>query len=221
MITVIAPLAAGSAAGVRNQISTSLGNPANAAVAAALEGTSDQQKFVHFVSLHAITAPDGSSEWLVLELSCDGAAEPGLRSLAERLQTVLQPIFSKSSDWKSGDKLADFLQRHVVNVGTGYFDTVGLNFCGTPGQTVPDTLAEAKLAKEIGDLLAGQDAGLSPLQRLGDIRDKLRKKPEFASSRSFTEISVSSFPMPTAWRICIPDLEPAIATAISNPASKL
>ena len=49
----------------------------------------------------------------------------------------------------------------------------------------------------------------------------LRKKPEFASSRSFTEISVSSFPMPTAWRICIPDLEPAIATAISNPASKL
>jgi len=115
MITVIAPLAAGSAAGVRNQISTSLGNPANAAVAAALEGTSDQQKFVHFVSLHAITAPDGSSEWLALELSCDGAAEPGLRSLAERLQTVLQPIFSKSSDWKSGDKLADILPLDILH----------------------------------------------------------------------------------------------------------
>jgi Dyp-type peroxidase family len=177
MITVIAPLAAGTAAGVRQLISTSLGNPAHADVRTALEGDS---RFVHFVSLHALTAPDQSSEWLALEISCDGAADVALKTVAERLQSWLEPIFSQSSDWKSSDRLADFLSRHVVNVGTGYFDTVGLNFCGTPGQSVPDTLAEADLADHIGKLLTDQKAGLSPLERLADIRKSLAGDPEFA-----------------------------------------
>ena len=177
MITVIAPLATGTAAEVRQIISSSLGNPASAPVRAALES---EPRFVHFVSLHALTAPDGSSEWLALEMSCDGAADDALRNFAGRMAPWLQPIFGKSSAWKSGDTLADFLARHVVNVGTGFFNTVGLNFCGTPGQSVPDTLAEAELSDEIGKLLSKQKAGKTPLERLADIRLSLANNPKYA-----------------------------------------
>ena len=172
MITVIAPLPSGTAGGVRDAISSTLGNPAKKEIRAALEGDAP---FVHFVSLHALTAPDQSSEWLALEMSCDGDPDAALRTFAERLEASLAPIFSKSSDWRAGDKLAGFLARHVVKVGTGYFDTVGLNFCGTPGQSVADTLAEAKLAGKIGEILSHQKAGKSPLDRLADVRKKLAK----------------------------------------------
>ncbi len=177
MITVIAPIAEGTAGDVREMISSALGNPATDDVRNAIEGNS---KFVHFVSLHAVAAPGEGSDWLALEMSCDGAADVALREFAVRMAPLLDPIFSKSTDWKAGATLPAFLAAHVVNVGTGYFQTVGLNFCGTPGQSVPDTLAEAELSDAIAKILSKQVSGQTALERLADTRAKLRADPKYA-----------------------------------------
>jgi Dyp-type peroxidase family len=179
MITAVAPLPVKKVVQVRDRISSALGNPALDIVRAAIESGTDNAPFVHFVSLHALTSPDGDAAWLVLELSADGSADEALENFARRLDAVLQPILAESSDWKSSDSAAAFLKRHVVTTGTGYFDPPGLNFCGTPGQSVVDALREERLAARIGELLSVQRPGQTPLQRLADIRESLRGDPAF------------------------------------------
>ena len=180
MVTAIAPLPPEKAADVRGLISSSLGNPALSAVRSAIEDASERPRILHFASLHALTSPHGGKAWLVVELSSDGTASEALENFATRLGDVLRPILSQSSDWKSDDNAAAFLKRHVVASGTGYFETPGLGFCGTPGQSVIDTLREQQLAERIGDLLSRQSPGSTALQRLFDVRECLGKDPKFS-----------------------------------------
>lgn len=179
MVTAIAPLAPEKAAEMRQLISKTLGNPASNAVRKKIEDESKARRLLHFASLHALVSPHGGMAWLVLELSSDGSATEALENFALRLNDLLEPILSQSSDWKTNDDALTFLKRHVVTPGIGYFDTPGLSFCGTPGQSVIDTLRERQLAQHIGDLLSAQSPGKTPLQRLFEIRESVRNDPKF------------------------------------------
>lgn len=180
MVTVIASLPPEKAAEVRALISSSLGNPALATVRSKLEDESRGPRILHFASLHALLSPHGGKAWLVLEISSDGSATDALENFVSRLEDVLEKILSHSSDWQRSDNAATFLKRHSVSPGTGYFDTPGLNFCGTPGQLLVDTLRERELAARIGEILSGQSPGVAPLQRLSEVRKALREDPKFS-----------------------------------------
>lgn len=180
MVTVIAPVAPAEVGPLRSKIADTLGNPAHDHVREALEDGGAKDRFLHFASLHALQSRDSARAFLVLEMSADGNAGDALARFAALLRTELEPIFSRSSAWRKSDTLESFLSRHVVNVGTRLFSTVGLNFCGTPGQSVPDTIAEGQLADRVGELLSKQTPGMPPLQRLWHVRDKLRTEPEFS-----------------------------------------
>ena len=175
-VTIVAPLPRDKVDHVREKIAEQLGNPASNPIRAAI-APADETAFVHFASLHAIESSDGTSGFLVLEFSADGSSEEATRLFADRLGGRLAPILKFASTWRDGD-VGEFLLRHRLAIGHRLGDTPGLAFCGTPGKTVPDILAEDRLASTVGKLLEAQETRVSPLGRLNEVRRSLRERKD-------------------------------------------
>ncbi len=176
-VTIVAPLPRDKVVDARAKIVKQLGNPATDAIRDAI-APPDQAAFVHFASLHAVESSDGISGFLVLEFSADGSSDEATRLFAERLGARLEPILKLASTWRDGD-VGEFLLRHRLVIGHRLGDTPGLAFCGTPRKTVPDILAEDRLASTIAEFLEAQKTRASPLGRLTDVRRRLREAKDW------------------------------------------
>lgn len=170
MVTIVAPIPLAEVLAIRAQIDATLGNPAGAAFVKAVE---EGRPFLHFASLHALAGSDGKAGHLVLEFSADGDEDSVIAMLAERVGALMEPIFAKATDWRSGQDIAAYWKAHKLRIGFGLFSTVGLAFCGAPGQDVATIRDEAALADAVAQTLATQEASMRPLARLADVRARL------------------------------------------------
>ena len=178
LITIAAPLPLGQVEAIRAEIDARLANPANDAFRQAVE--SGGAPFLHFASLHALRGSDARLGHLVLEFSADGDARFAINELARRTGALFEPLFRHASDWGESQDIGAYWRAHQVLVGYGLFDTVGLAFCGTPRQSVPDILAECRLSHEVSRILAQQDVAERPLARLATVREALAASQDFA-----------------------------------------
>jgi deferrochelatase/peroxidase EfeB len=172
LISIAAPLASDKVDAVRQQIEESLCNPASRAVRSALEARNGEDG-VHFASLHALPGADGKDGHLLFEFSADGEDAAAITQITEQLTGPLTTLFSQASDWKKGNNLLDYLKRHVVTPGYGWFSSPGLNFSGNPGMSVGRIRTEARLARLVTGLVSEQPAGLRALERVQRVRSAL------------------------------------------------
>lgn len=175
MVTIVAPVAIDRIPALRQAIGEQLGNPAGDGFGAAIE---QGRPFLHFASLHALGHSDGRRGSLLLELSADGDERDAVAELARRAGALLQPILAQASDWQPGSDVAAYLQAHRIKIGWGLFDTPGLAFSGTPGQSVAAIRREAALAHAVSTLLAGIAPDEPPLRKLAEVRRALAASPD-------------------------------------------
>jgi deferrochelatase/peroxidase EfeB len=180
LVTVVCPLPPDRVADAGQMIDT-LGNPANPAIGGALDVLQNDAG-THFVSLHAVRSRDGLRGYIVLELSADGTEAAAVERIANAIGEDLKAVFLMASDWASGRSLSDYLLRHRVTVGGGWFSNPGVVFSGTPDMTVGRILAEEALAARIGVLLGAQGGGMGALERLDAVRSALANEPAFGDS---------------------------------------
>jgi len=179
LVTIAAPLAVDRIPRALDLI-RALGNPANSAVAAALDRL-DNDAGVHFASLHAIapTDPQSANGHLVLEFSADGTEEAALARIVDRLGAELGAIFASAADWRGGPLLA-YLAARKLKLGVGWTGRTGLAFAGTPGMSVGRIRREAELATNLTARLEVEPGGLSALDRLNRVRSAVRGDSSFA-----------------------------------------
>jgi len=173
LVTIISKIDA-NAVGPLAELISKLGNPARDDVRAKLD-VRDGDSGTHFASLHALPSGHGDHGYLVLEFSADGSEEEALARLVNAIGAELEEIFKQSLDWDGAEKLLPYLQHRIVRIGHGYFNTPGVTFTGTPGMSVGRIWKECKLAARSAQILAEQPPYMRPIDRLGDVRDKLRK----------------------------------------------
>ena len=174
LVTIIAPIAVDRVPEAEAAIDV-LGNPARPDIQTALGAATDGQS-THFASLHAIRSADGARGHIVLEFSADGTEDAAVRRIASAIGESLRAVFMIASDWSSGPDLADYLLKHRVAVGSGWFANPGVVFAGTPGTTVGRIRRERDLAKEVVDLLRPQPKHLTAMERLQHVRDGIADK---------------------------------------------
>jgi deferrochelatase/peroxidase EfeB len=179
LVTIAAPLKREDVAGVRALIETTLGNPAEADVKAAIEGEAGTA-LVHFMSLHALLSGDGKHGHLVFEFSADGEEGAAVAVLATRLDALFTPIFARCIDWRANDTLRGYWTRHQVRIGFGLFDAPGIAHAGTPGMTVERIRAENRLAHRSAKLLKDAPSDAGPLARVDHVRAGLATDPQWA-----------------------------------------
>ena len=68
--------------------------------------------------------------------------------------------------------------------GGGWFDNPGVGFAGTPGMNVARIRSEAVLARRISGLVAAQPGHWTALQRVEDVRGKIKDDPVFSQALS-------------------------------------
>lgn len=188
LVTVIAPLALDRLAQAATAIDA-LGNPALPAIQAKLDMLDDGEHGVHFASLHAIRSQDGKRGYIVLEFSADGAEDDALAMVVRKIGDHLQPVFQLSRDWKRGDELLSFLQRHSVTVGGGWLSNPGVVFAGTPGLSVGRIRREARLAVRATMLVGETPEYMSALKRIESVRESLAKDEDLKFSLKPAEVS--------------------------------
>jgi Dyp-type peroxidase family len=179
MVTIAAPLPPERLADAEAKIAT-LDNPCKAEIARALGALDpDGLSGTHFASLHAFACPDGKRASLLFEFSADGTPEAALARIVAATGAELESVFSLANDWKAGDRIGDYLGRHRLKPGSGWFEDPGLLFAGTPGMAVGRIRAEAHLASVLADLIQQEDRG-SALDRLDRIRAAVAADPSLA-----------------------------------------
>lgn len=185
MITVIVRIDAAQVEAAQALIDSALGNPAGA-VGAAIAGDPalEEEKIVHFASLHAIRSHRPGRGYLVLEMSADGEPRVILDTLATRAGDAFLPVFRIAKADLQRDDLAAFLKRHLVTVGHKLFQTAGLCFAGVPGRSVGEIENEAALAREISRLLAGHEEQASALAHLEAVRTALFADPRWSWAKA-------------------------------------
>ena len=167
-ITVVAPLSLSRLTLAESLIST-LGNPATADAAAALDGLDDGDG-VHFVSLNALAAADAARGYLVLELSSDGTERVALARLVRAIGNQLGAVFALAADWDGRIGLLDYLARHAARPSNGWRGSPGVVFSGNPGLTVGRIRAEADFVSHVAELVEAQAAQTGALERVAAIR---------------------------------------------------
>jgi Dyp-type peroxidase family len=169
-VNIVAPIAQNDVVPLRRQIGELLGNPANEMVEKAL----DPKSGIHFASMHALEGSDGVRGHLLFEMTCDGESDASIAYLAARLTEPLTALFSHANDWREGNDLANYLQRHSVRGGFGLFDPPGVDFAGTPGMSVARIREESELRRHVEELLAELLRDIRPITQLRAARDSLQ-----------------------------------------------
>lgn len=142
-----------------------LNNPLTGEAANAL----NRAEFVHFMSITVWPSEDKSTAHLVIELSADGEPNDVVQQLTTTIGGTIETLLRAAEVDRGKLPLPDFLLRHGVNVGQGWFTPPGLIFDGTPGMTVKRIRGEASLAAAVTPLLLQQplsDYALSTLQHV-------------------------------------------------------
>ena len=169
MVTFVAPLRLDKLAAAESAIDV-LGNPASTAVRNALALKDDEDGGTHFASLHAIKSSDGARAYIVFEFSADGSEDAATARIVQAIEPLLKPVLMLSSDWRNGDDLTAFLNKHKVPVRNGLFGNPGLCFAGTPGFTVGRIQFEDQLARTCAKLVERQPNDMHALARIADVR---------------------------------------------------
>ena len=146
-----------------------IGNPAGAVVKDPL----DRTEFVHFMSITIVEPGGRSPPYLLLELTADAAIPQVFERIADAIGQPLLALLDTAKADLGGAGLAEFLRRHHLPVGQGWFSTPGVNYDGTPGMRVERIRREADLAASISNFLDCQPAGASALPTLTRVRDWL------------------------------------------------
>jgi Dyp-type peroxidase family len=124
MFLIVAPVNVGISKAQIDSDIAKLGNPAGAAMRAAL----DKSGIVHFSSLATIKSEKRID--LVWELSVDGDQAAAIKSLAQHSEMLLRPLFTLCG-LTSETGFAEFLHAHVVNLHGKPWGANGLNYFGT------------------------------------------------------------------------------------------
>ena len=173
-VTVTIPFASERAQDVNNLLST-LGNPAQGAIAAAL----DEGAFVHFMSIVVVHKEGEPQAHLVLDASADGYAQAACARLAGTIGDKICEVLQAAGLTVPGQDLGAYLEKYRRNVGPGWFSTPGILFAGTPGMSVPRIKAEAQLASWIRDWLERNRNPEPALEKLQRLRDEIFKMPDY------------------------------------------
>ena len=152
-----------------------LNNPLTGDAANAL----NQAEFVHFMSITVWPSEDKANAHLVIELSADGDPNGVVQQLAEAIGNTIETVLGATRADRGKLPLPDFLLRHRVNVGQGWFAPPGLNFDGTPGMTVKRILGEERLAAAVTPLVLQQPLSDRALPTLERVRTLLWKTGEW------------------------------------------
>ncbi len=123
MFLVIAPVQAGTSKYAIDAKIAPFGNPASAAVRAAL----DASAIVHFCSLSTIASDQRID--LVWELTVDGDQDAALEVLERHIGSLFRPIYELCGLGPQED-LRDFWKRHVVQLHGKPWGANGLNYNG-------------------------------------------------------------------------------------------
>ncbi len=168
MLTVVIPFD-NTLSGEVEKCLDSIGNPVRTATRDRL----DEAEFMHFMSINVIRGDADASAQIVMEISADGASPSVIDRTALVINEELTGLFEKARISLGGAALAEFLARHQVDVGQGWFSTPGLNFDGSPEMAVPRIRKEAQLAKLVATILDAAPPFKSALQTLAWVRSKL------------------------------------------------
>ena len=169
LITIVAPIREMDVDHI-NTLIDALGNPARESIRDALSGLDENGDGTHFMSLHAIPAGPGEDAHLVLEFTADGGEARAVERIYAAIGPDLEPIFSLARDWRSNVGLLAYLRSHIIGVGVGLSDNVGLCFAGTPGMNVGRIRKECALASFVGGLVDNHRPDMRPIDRLAEIR---------------------------------------------------
>jgi deferrochelatase/peroxidase EfeB len=172
-VTVVIPFDGEHAQDVNDRLST-LGNPAQGAIAAAL----DKGAFVHFMSIVVVPKKGERQAHLVLDASADGYAEAACAHLTETVGDEIFAVLRVAGLTVSRQRLGAYLEKYRLNVGPGWFSTPGIVFAGTPGMSVPRIKGEAQLASWIRDWLERNRYPEPALRKLQRLRDEIFKMPD-------------------------------------------
>ena len=171
LVTIVAPLEPTQLEAAQAAIDK-LDNPANPAVAAALDRLDENGSGTHFASLHALPSFTAGRAHLILEFSGDGTEAEGIARIVAAIGPELATIFALAPDWHDGD-VSGYLTRHSVRSGYGLRDNPGIGHAGAPGMTVGRIRDEEALACKVAALLADQPGGWCALDRLNLVRAAL------------------------------------------------
>jgi Dyp-type peroxidase family len=171
-VNIVAPIALHQVAILRKEIGERFGNPAGAEAKEAFR-TMEGEQGIHFASFHALLGSDAKRGYLYLEFSADGDTDSAITRLAKAGSALLEPIFSEALDWREGNDLTDYMIRHSVTNGFGYFDNAGVNHCGAPGLSVGRIRREADLRRYVETLIASEPVSKRPMEQLRSVRAKL------------------------------------------------
>jgi deferrochelatase/peroxidase EfeB len=179
-VTIVAPLGLNKVPDAERAIDA-MGNPAIAEIAAALDVCS-ADRGTHFASMHAVRSQDGVHAWLILEFSADGSDDEALVRVLEAIGDRLRTIFTLASDWSDGGDFKQYLVKHKVVPGCGWFSHPGVVFAGTSGLTVGRIRREARLAAVVTDLVGTLPAAMSGLDRVAAVRKAVAADADLASA---------------------------------------
>jgi len=218
-ITVVAPLALAKVPDAEQAIDA-MGNPAIAAIAAALDKRSGDSG-THFASMHAVRSQDGVNAWLVLEFSADGSDDEALDRIIEAIGDRLRTIFTFASDWSDGGDLKPYLVKHKVVPGCGWFSHPGVVFSGTADVTVGRILREAGLAARVTEVVGNQLGLMSGLDRVKAVRKAIAADTDLApalqvadADAPYVEPTLVSEIRTLAWSFIVTYLWPAAVVII-------
>ncbi len=147
MFLIIARAAPGVTKAAIDAQLAALGNPAGAAMRAALDATG----IVHFSSLASIEHEAGVD--IVWELSVDGTQAAAVALLARETAALLTPIWAQCGFDKAGD-LTTFLADHIVDLHGKPWGANGLNYNGLAEFPVAAVARQARFASFVERVLA-------------------------------------------------------------------
>jgi deferrochelatase/peroxidase EfeB len=171
LVTIVAPLDPSRLAAANSAIDE-LGNPARPDLAAKLR-VLDNDRGVHFASLHALPSFTKGKAHIVFEFSADGDQSWAIHWLAQAMEAELKNVFALARDWRDGP-IEPYLVSHAIKTGFGLGANPGVGHIGSPLMTVGRIRREQDLFAAASVLLAQQGGGMRALDRLDAVRVQLR-----------------------------------------------
>jgi deferrochelatase/peroxidase EfeB len=149
----------------------------------------DETEVIHFMSITVVRGDDErtagkrdehrqfkpENSFIIIEATVDGGMDEAIDTIAKAMQAEFHAVLDKAK--VSYRSLAALFREYRHDTGQGWFSTrrlrPGVNYDGTPGMTVRRIKQEAKLAKQIADMLRRSALGDSALNVLEGVRSIL------------------------------------------------